>query len=58
MVTSKLAKKPICNLKTGNQCIKEVESFNYLGNVITTDARCKTKVSKQIAIAKMKFQDM
>lgn len=58
MVVSKLAEKPHCYLRIGNDHIEEKESFNYLGSLLTTDVRCKKEVKKRIAVAKLKFQDL
>jgi len=33
--------KPECNLRIGNEEIEEKDSFNYLGSLVTSDAKCK-----------------
>ena len=61
MVISKSVKeKPRCKLITGigNEQIEEVRRFEYLGSVISEDAKCLREVNTRIAIAKQKFQDM
>jgi len=45
-------------LRLGNEEIEEKDSFNYLGSLETSDAKCKNDIRKRISIAKEKFQDM
>ena len=51
LVVSKKS-SPKCNLKLKEQIIKQVSSFNYLGSMITEDARCETEIKRRIALAK------
>ena len=44
--------------KSGNQIVKQVDRFIYLGSMITEDARCETEVKRRIGIAKKTFNDM
>ena len=38
--------------------IKQVQKFNYLGSVITSDGRCDTEIKKRIGMAKDTFQEL
>jgi len=59
MVVSKSVNdKPECNSRIGNEEIEEKDSFNYLGSLVTSDAKCKKDIRMRISIAKEKFQDM
>ena len=55
-----LKKLPVqrMNLRCGNQMVKQVDSFKYLGSIITEDARCEVEVKKRVAIAKKTCNDM
>jgi hypothetical protein len=35
--------------------LENVEYFNYLGSMITNDARCKCEIKSRIAMAKTAF---
>jgi hypothetical protein len=35
--------------------VENVEEFNYLGNMITNDARCTREIKARIAVAKAAF---
>ena len=58
MVISKSKEKPQSHLTIDSEEIEEVDSFNYLGSLITSDSRCTKEIRKRIAIAKGKFRDM
>ena len=58
MVVSKKINNPACNITIGNQIIKQVNRFEYLGTTITSDGRCDTEIKKRIAIAKNAFSKM
>ena len=58
MVISKRSPVPRVNLRCGNQTVKQVNSFKYLGSMITEDGRCEVEVKTRIAIAKKTFSDM
>ena len=45
-------------LQIDNIPVEQVKFFNYLGQVITEDARCEKEIRKRIAMAKQKFKDM
>jgi len=55
---SMISQNGIWNLRIGNEEIEEKVSFNYLGSLVTSDAKCKKDIRKRISIAKEKFQDM
>ena len=58
MVISKSLPVPRINLRCGNQTVKQVDRFVYLGSMITEDARCEVEVKRRIGIAKKTFNDM
>ena len=58
MVISKRLPVPTFNLLCGNQVVKQVDSFKYLGSTITEDARCEVEIKRRIGIAKKTFSDM
>ena len=43
MVISKKLPVQRMNLRCGNQMVKQVDSFKYLGSIITEDARCEVR---------------
>ena len=49
---------PKCDLKLGDKDIKQVSSFNYLGSIITEDARCEKEIKRRIALAKSAFSKL
>ena len=58
MVITKKDPAPRIELRCGNQTIETVTSFNYLGSMITTDARSETEIKRRIGIAKNAFRHM
>ena len=58
MVISKRSPVPRVNLRCGNQTVKQVDRFIYLGSMITENARCEAEVMRRIGIAKKTFSDM
>ena len=54
MVVSK-EDSPRCLLKVKDENIKQIDLFNYLGIVITADARCIKEIKRRIALAKVAF---
>ena len=58
MVITKKDPAPSIELRCGNQTIETVTSFNYLGSMITTDARSETEIKRRIGIAKNAFRHM
>ncbi|XP_069972232.1 uncharacterized protein [Penaeus vannamei] len=57
MVVSKRTSPP-CELKIGQEKIKKVQKFNYLGSMVSEDGRCDTEIRKRIGIAKDTFQKL
>ena len=55
MVVSKSEFTPSCQLQQGNTTIEQVEQFNYLGALVTSDVRCKNEIRKRISMAKDAF---
>jgi len=49
---------PVCTLKVGDQTITQVTSFNYLGSLITEDARCVKEIKRRVALAKSAFSKL
>lgn len=63
MVISKTSEKPKkpkpkCHIKVGNINIKETESFNYLGSLVTADGKCKKEIRRRIMFSKDNFQKL
>ena len=58
MVISKRKETPRCHLKSAGVVIKQVEQFNYLGSMLTSDGRCETEIKRRIGIAKKSFKDL
>ena len=56
MVISKKKETPKCYLKSAGVVIKQVEQFNYLGSMLTSDGRCETEIKRRIGIAKKSFK--
>ena len=55
MVFSKSRNVPTCNIYLGNEKIKQVQEFEYLGSIITSDVKSDKDIKRRIAIAKKKF---
>ena len=45
-------------MKSDGVVIKQVEQFNYLGSMLTSDGRCETEIKRRIGIAKKSFKDL
>ena len=58
LVVSKEAQTPGCNLFLKGQKIKQVNSFKYLGSIITSDGRCRNEIRTRIGQAKQAFWDL
>ena len=56
MVVSKRNETPDCRITIGQEVIRKVEQFQYLGSVVTADARCTTEIKRRIGIAKSAFR--
>ena len=55
MVFSKSRSIPTCNIYLDNEKIKQVQEFEYLESIITSDVKCDKDIKRRIAIAKKKF---
>ena len=49
---------PACNIRLGNESIKQVDKFKYLGSMMTVDGRCENEIRQRIGIAKNAFGKM
>ena len=49
---------PRCTLKVLNNTIRQASTFNYLGSLITEDARCVNEVKRRVAVAKSTFSKL
>ena len=58
MVVSKERQPPTCNLICKGTGIEQVNSFNYLGSMLTSDGRCEKEIRRRIEIAKTSFNQM
>ena len=57
MVVSKNKNIPTCNNYIDNEKIEQIQEFEYLGSMITSDVRCDKEIKPRIAIAKKKFME-
>jgi len=57
MVFSKSKTILTCNIYLENEKIKQVQEFEYLGSMITSDVRCDQDIKRRIAIAKKKLME-
>ena len=58
MVVSKRSDTPECLIEIEQEPVCKVEQFQYLGSVVTADARCETEIKRRIGIAKTAFRKM
>ena len=58
MVVSKERQPPTCNLICNGTGIEQVNSFNYLGSMLTSDGRCGKEIRRRIGMAKTSFNQM
>ena len=58
MVLSKSHNTPKANIRIEGKPIEPVETFTYLGALITEDGRSEKEVIRRICIAKIAFQQM
>ena len=57
MVFSKRKETPASSVKLNNVTIEQVESFNYLGSLLTSDCKCDREIKRRIALAKKSFMN-
>ena len=55
---SKKSVSPKCNLDIDGIKIKQVEKFEYLGSLVTSDAKSDQEIKRRIGIAKTAFKGM
>ena len=55
MVVTKHDENIQANIKIENETLEQVNSFNYLGQMITPDGRNEDEIKIKIAIAKNRF---
>ena len=58
LVVSKQKTRPTCNVTINNEKIKQVDKFEYLGSLITSDAKCDQEINRRIGMAKVALQKM
>ena len=58
MVVSKRSGPIDCRIEINQEIIKKVQEFQYLGSVLTSDARCCTEIRRRIGIGKTAFRKM
>ena len=58
LVVSKQKTRPTCNITINNKKIKQVDKFEYLGSLITSDAKCDQEINRRIGMAKVAFHKM
>ena len=49
---------PACGLKIGDNTIKQVQKFNYLGSLLTENGKCDEEIKKRIWMTKDAFQKL
>ena len=52
MTISKESISPMCNIEIDRIVIKQVDKFEYLGSLITSDAKSDQDIKRRIGIAK------
>jgi len=58
MVFSKLTEIPKVDINIEGRKVEQVQTFTYLGSLITEDGRAEKEIGKRIGIAKRTFQNM
>lgn len=58
MVISKKPDIPNCRIVLGNEILKQVHNFKYLGSWVTSDGKCETDIKARIAMARTAFTEM
>jgi hypothetical protein len=58
MVVSKSENPPTCKIKVEGRDLKQVDTFKYLGTIITSDGRCVTEIKSRVGQAKASFLKM
>ena len=55
MVVTKDFQPPKIDIKINNHSIDQVEHFNYLGSIVTSEGRCNEDIKRKIVLAKKAF---
>ena len=55
MVISKEQIGKVCSINIDNNQIEQVDKFNYLGSILTSDGRCDEDIKRRISLAKDAF---
>ena len=58
MVVTKNEQSPKINISINNHNIEQVDQFNYLGSMISQDARCGIEIKRRIILAKNAFSNI
>ena len=58
MTITKGSEPVACAIHVNQHQIKQVDEFEYLGSILTKDARCKREIVRRIGIAKTAFRRM
>ena len=58
MVVTRKNEVPQCNIQVNGNILQQVNRYNYLGTVITSDGRCLEEIRTRIAMAKVAFSKM
>lgn len=58
MTFSKSEQPPQCLITIGGEQLKQVESFSYLGSLLTSDGRSDKEIKRRIGIAKSAFESL
>ena len=58
MVVSKKAEIPKCKITLGKETLNQVDTFKYLGSLITSDGKCEKDIKARIAMARTAFTEM
>ena len=58
MVVTRKNEIPQCNIQVNGNILQQVNRYNYLGTVITSDGRCLEEIRTRIAMAKVAFSKM
>jgi len=49
---------PDCNIFVEDIKIQQVDKFNYIGSLLTSDGKCDTEIKRRIGMAKDSFKKM
>ena len=52
---TKLNLTPTFTIRVGNEVLEKVDSFKYLGSILTTDGRCTREIRSRLSQAKQTY---